>query len=744
MLPFGALQIKPSLSWGCHLFLAGFAALVACSALQSSEKTNSPESPLVKLVEMEQAEIQSVYRVTTDDIDLARKLAISFKAQLYETSADKKTHFVRLDPEQIEELQTFGFEVEPAGDWIQARHETLERLKTPANLSPRNIDEGLTIPGFPCYETVEHTFAKAENLVAKYPDLATWIDIGDSWEKTEELGGYDLFVLKLTNSLVPGPKPILFIHSAMHAREYTTAPLVTEFAHFLTENYGSNADATWILDHHEVHLFLMMNPDGRKMAEAGLSWRKNTNQDYCAVNSGFRGADLNRNFTFGWNSAGGSSGNPCNLTYRGAFPASEPETQAIETYVRSIFEDNRGPGPDDASPDTTSGIHLDIHSYGELILWPWGDTAEPAPNFPQLQTLGRKFAFYNGYAPLQSIGLYPADGTSSGVSYGELGVPAYTFELGSAFFQNCAYYDLFILSDNIRALLYAAKVVRTPYITPSGPNTDQLTLTPAVIQSGTPVTIKAVISDLQFNNSQGNEETQVITEAEFFIETPPWSVEQEPVAYRMEPQDGAFDNRTEAVAATIDTTGWPVGRHLIYARGKDASDTWGAISAGFITVSEQTASRQYCESEGKNQFFEWISAVKIGRFSNYSGSSNYSDFTSQIWDIRKGDEISVALTPGFARIDSSMLMLNPHVYEEHWKVWIDLNHDGDFDDPEENVFSEVGANTVTGNFTIPESALSGPTRMRISMQNERDPLPCGSFPNGEVEDYTVNILNSLR
>ena len=136
------------------------------------------------------------------------------------------------------------------------------------------------------------------------------MDAGDSWEKVTAGGlpGYDMKVLKLTNSAVPGPKPKLFITAAIHAREYTTAELVTRFAEYLVNNYGTNADATWILDHHEIHIMLHTNPDGRKQAETGLSWRKNTNQNYCGVTSTSRGADLNRNFAFQWGCCGGSSG----------------------------------------------------------------------------------------------------------------------------------------------------------------------------------------------------------------------------------------------------------------------------------------------------------------------------------------------------------------------------------------------------------------------------------------------------
>jgi carboxypeptidase T len=35
------------------------------------------------------------------------------------------------------------------------------------------------IPSYPCYRTVEETFATAESIVTNYPTLATWTDVGD-------------------------------------------------------------------------------------------------------------------------------------------------------------------------------------------------------------------------------------------------------------------------------------------------------------------------------------------------------------------------------------------------------------------------------------------------------------------------------------------------------------------------------------------------------------------------------------
>ena len=142
----------------------------------------------------------------------------------------------------------------------------------------------------------------------------------------------------------------------------------------------------------------------------------------------------------------------------------EPERLAL--VVALLGE--RDPALGAPAPGDATGVYIDIHSYSELVLWPWGFPGE-APNGPQLQTLGRKLAYWNDHSPEQSIGLYPTDGTTDGVSYGELGVASFTYELGTAFFESCSYFEDTIVPDNMPSLIYAAKVARTPYLTPAGP-----------------------------------------------------------------------------------------------------------------------------------------------------------------------------------------------------------------------------------------------------------------------------------
>ncbi len=471
-----------------------------------------------------------------------------------------------------------GYRVEIDHDYTASVNQPLEYLPMQVN----------GIPGYPCYRTVEETFATAADIAANYPALAEWIDIGDSWEKVTPGGnaGYDMMVLRLTNEAITIEKPKLFIMTAVHAREYTTAELNTRFAEYLIANYNIDPDVTWLLDATEIHLLLQANPDGRKYAEQGHYQRKNTNNTNggsCYVPpimNDHYGTDLNRNFAFEWGAHNGSSPLPCDQTYRGPTPASESETQAIQNYVSSIFPDQRGDDLTDPAPDDAMGIFLDIHSYSELVLWPWGFTYTAAPNGTALQTLGRKFAYFNAYEPVQAVGLYPTDGTTDDFAYGELGLAAYTFELGTRFFQDCSIFENTILPDNLPALIYAAKTSRTPYMTPAGPDALEVTALPNMIAAGNAVTLTATINDTRYNDINGAEPSQNIAAAEYYIDTPPW--EAGAVAQTMSTADGNFNAPIEDVTAAIDTAELSAGRHIIFVRGQDANGNWGAVSAVFV------------------------------------------------------------------------------------------------------------------------------------------------------------------
>ncbi len=474
---------------------------------------------------------------------------------------------VRLSQGRMNELKLAGLRVELNHERTLALHRPHEYLEGQSN----------AIPGFPCYRTVEETASDLGALATANPRLIARVDAGDSWEKTNGPGGgFDLEAWVLSNQDSLHPKAPFVIIAAMHAREYATAELATRFAEWLIAGYGTDADRTWILDHSAIHIVAQLNPDGRKKAETGLFWRKNVNNNHC-TGSNDRGVDLNRNSTRYWG-GGASSGSQCSETYRGPSVASEPETSAIENYIGGIFPDQRGPGELDAAPADSTGIFISIHSFGELILYPWeGDDSVTAPNELGLRTLGRKMGFSNGYQVCQTC-LPPASGTTVDIAYSEYGVAAYTFEIGDTFFQNCTPFDITIFPENLEALFYAAKAARRPYQSPHGPDI----LSPDVVLAGNNATITAQADGTRYDSGgQGPvENPRVVSGASYSLDFPPW---EGGVAIPFDPVDGTYDETVESLTTTIDLTTLTTGRHLVFLWA-DSSEESGVPTAVWLEV----------------------------------------------------------------------------------------------------------------------------------------------------------------
>lgn len=185
-------------------------------------------------------------------------------------------------------------------------------------------------------------------------------------------------------------------------------------------------------------------------------------------------------------------------------------------------------------------------------------------------------------------------------------------------------------------------------------------------------------------------------------------------------------------ATTYTATG--LTANTAYTFSVKAKDAAGNTSAASNSVSATTlaVTITYCASNGNNVSDEYIGRVQFGSIDNASGDGNgYSDFTSQTATVAKGSSTNITITPTWTGT----------VYSEGYSVWIDFNQDGDFTDAGEQVFSQNATQTtpVSGTINIPSSALSGTTRMRVSMKYNGVPTSCETFTYGEVEDYTINI-----
>jgi hypothetical protein len=565
-------QKKPHISLlrRCLTVLCGLIWLgISASHLQAQAAVTSAIDIVPTSSRSLPAQAENQARVARVDYSSRTELEwLASQLDIWENHPSEGWLLALLTPQDFTHLAAAGYRV------------TVDAERTAQLYAPRPAlpDQVSGIPGYACYRTVEETYTSLQNLAANYPNLAEWIDIGDSWEKATPGGlpGYDLYVLKLTNRSIPGPKPIFFLMATIHAREYVTAELATRFAEDLLAKYDHDADTSWLLDYFELHILAQANPDGRKIAETGNSWRKNTDSDDGCNNAWYWGVDLNRNHSFEWGGAGASA-DACNLIYRGPAAGSEPEVRAIEQYVAAILPDQRGPNLNDAAPSDASGVFISLHSYGGMVLWPWGNTDTPSPNASGLKTLGRKFAYFNQYTAGQSTILYPTSGTSDDWAYGQLGVAAYTFELGTYFFESCAAFEQDIFPDNLAALRYAFKAARRPYQNPAGPETLDLSLTPGENHQ---MVLQATATD---RRSYGDP-SQAIAAAHYSLDRLPWQPNTD--FYPLLPGDGSFNTSEETVTATLEAACLTPGRHTLYFESQDADGNWGVPTAAFLPVGE--------------------------------------------------------------------------------------------------------------------------------------------------------------
>lgn len=142
----------------------------------------------------------------------------------------------------------------------------------------------------------------------------------------------------------------------------------------------------------------------------------------------------------------------------------------------------------------------------------------------------------------------------------------------------------------------------------------------------------------------------------------------------------------------------------------------------------------YCTNDGGDSDAEWIANVQLGTINNATGDDGgYGDHTDVFTELGVGMAHAIQLDPDFNGIQ----------FNEWWHVWIDLDQNGTFDNPDELIFNSGNADNeaVEGVVDIPADALLGHTRMRVIMRyNEAPGSPCDGFDYGEVEDYCITLI----
>jgi hypothetical protein len=377
------------------------------------------------------------------------------------------------------------------------------------------------------------------------------LDGGLAWEGTRHI-----WALKLASSVHPDPKPGLFLVAGQHPRDIATTEMLLRLVTYLAQSYGLDPDVTWLLDNRTVTVVPAANPDGYySVYNDGYNQVKNRDNRYCP-NSISRGADLNRNYPFEWDFVEGTIPQ-CDSAYPGPSALSEPESSA----VLSLFQ--------------ASGANLLINLQGPDpqpgILFPWGYTPTPPPDAEGLFALGWAFGRLNG-TPSSEVRTehshFPISGIIDDSAYGLYGVPAYTWNIGMTTSPICADLDP-LWSAQRPALIYAAKAASLSL--PStlghayGPDVTAIAATPAGTSA---ITLTAVLSS----------NIGTLAGAVYVIDDPGSDGSGTPIP-------GSYGGGMATITTTVDTSGLPVGRHLVLMQGENDGGHWGVFSSAFFTVT---------------------------------------------------------------------------------------------------------------------------------------------------------------
>ena len=231
------------------------------------------------------------------------------------------------------------------------------------------------------YRTVAQLDFVQALLASFFPSLCTRLELPEP-----SVQGRPVYALRMRSGQGANRRGVLLV-AVTHSRELMNPDMLIELALDLLVSYETGndlvlggrrwpaADIKLILETLDLYLVPCINPDGREFVMSGDGlWRKNRRDN---PGTSCDGVDLNRNLDILWGvTEGQTSCAPCADTYCGPAVFSEPEPRNVrhllDTYRIDCF--------------------VDVHSYSELVLYPWGhaptQTTDPAKRFTTLPSGG--------------------------------------------------------------------------------------------------------------------------------------------------------------------------------------------------------------------------------------------------------------------------------------------------------------------------------------------------------------------
>lgn len=273
----------------------------------------------------------------------------------------------------------------------------------------------------PRYLNPQKVEDKLKKIAAQFPNDTRLEQIGKSHQ------GRAIWALLISkgakrNDPAYYSRPTIVLDGMHHAREIMTSEIVMDVADTVLSMKRMSTPWNQLLESWNIWIVPMLNVDGNNIVWTSDNWwRKNARGNGSSV----FGVDLNRNYTYAWNTCNGSSGSSSSDTYRGPAAASEPETQALMKLGYLAYPTGS----------------LSYHSYSELVLYPYGCQGALTGENVLHQKVGGELAAmlpsdsnkgtYTAGTPWKL--LYSVDGDSMSFLHSEFGSLAFTFEVNQTF-----------------------------------------------------------------------------------------------------------------------------------------------------------------------------------------------------------------------------------------------------------------------------------------------------------------------
>nr|ABU98625.1 carboxypeptidase [Helicoverpa armigera] len=267
------------------------------------------------------------------------------------------------------------------------------------------------------YQRLDVIYAYMQDIANRFPNTVRLVTAANSFQ------GRPIRYLRIsTTNFEDHSKPVIFIDGGIHSREWISPPTVTWAIRKLTEDV-TEPD---LLNNYDWILLPVVNPDGYEFTFTNTRfWRKTRSTNTHSSSSICPGVDGNRNYDFAWNTVG-TSNSPCSDIYAGDRPFSEVETQV----VRDILQEHLA----------RIALYITVHSYGSMILYPWGHDGSLSHNGLGLHTVGVAMANAIDALSLPNFPRYVVGNSALVLNYRaagaaedyahSIGVPlAYTYEL---------------------------------------------------------------------------------------------------------------------------------------------------------------------------------------------------------------------------------------------------------------------------------------------------------------------------